>query len=281
MRRDAAGRDAVRGDVTLFAVCVGLALVALALPRTWTTALTATIRRTALRPAVMLQARAAEDRSARFRLERIQASRDSMSLVLQEDALMRRENDQLRSLINLRARLPRPFVAGEVIHRPLPSDPRTLLVGIGTGQGLAQFDPVVTADGLLGYVWSAGPASSAILTWAHPEFRASSVTGDGRVLGMLAPISAGEGGATLLALRGVALRDSLPLGATVFTSGLGGVYPRGIPVGRVISVARDSLGYERIYRVAPFVNPGDAMHVLVLTTPRDSTFLPMPGDSIP
>ena len=45
MRRDAAGRDAVRGDVTLFAVCVGLALVALALPRTWTTALTATIRR--------------------------------------------------------------------------------------------------------------------------------------------------------------------------------------------------------------------------------------------
>jgi rod shape-determining protein MreC len=54
------------------------------------------------------------------------------------------------------------------------------------------------------------------------------------------------------------------------TSGLGGVYPTGIPVGTVIGQAPEETGWERIYVLRPASNPESASHVLVLIQPSDS-----------
>lgn len=280
MRRRA-GRETPRGDLFLFAGCVALALIALALPRSWAQGLTAALRSTAFRPMVALQTRAAEDLTARFRLKGIQQQRDSLALVIQQQGALRQENDNLRSLVELRQRLVHPYVAAEVLHRPASTEGRMLLVGAGTAVGVDSFAAVVTSDGLLGAVWNAGPRTSSVMTWSHPEFRASAVTGDGRVLGLIQPSPAMEARQPLLELRGVALRDSLTIGTKVYTSGLGGVFPRGIPIGVVARIGRDELGYERVYLVRPFVNPGVVSHVLILTAPRDSTFLPLPGGEGP
>ncbi len=276
-----AGRETARGDLLLFVGCVALALIALVLPRQWAQGLTATLRTTAFRPMVILQDRAAEDLTARFRLKGIQQQRDSLALAIQQQGALRQENDNLRSLVTLRQRLARPYVAAEVLHRPASTEGRMLLVGAGTTVGVDSFAAVVTAEGLLGAIWNAGPTSSSVMTWVHPEFRASAVTGDGRVLGLVQPSPAMEGRQPLLELRGVALRDSLTIGTTVFTSGLGGVFPRGIPIGTVAKIGRDELGYERVYLIRPFVNPGIVSHVLILTAPRDSMFLPLPGGEGP
>lgn len=278
--RGPGGRDAPGGDLALLIGCLFIALLAFGLPSSWAEGLVSSIRRTALRPVVILQNRASEDRSSRFRLKNIQASRDSFALILQRDTALRRENDEFRRLLDLRARINPPFVMAELLHRPLPTDSRIMLIGVGSLDGVAQFDPVVTVDGLLGQIWSTGPRSAAVLSWVHPEFRASATAGDGHVLGMLSPVTVGSGAVPLLELRGVALRDSLPNGALVFTSGLG-VYPRAIPIGRVVGVEQDPLGYERLYRVAPFTNPGRATHVMVLISPRDSVFLQAPVEGVP
>lgn len=275
--RDRGGHGAARRDAYLLAVCTGLALVALAMPLVWSASLVASVRRSVLRPLVAMQARAEQDRTARFSLVAIQFSRDSLAQIVLAGDAVRQENDNLRELVGLRARVTRPYVAAEVLHRPTPTDSRMLLLGDGQVKGIEPFDPVVTAEGLVGYVWNAGPHSAATLTWQHPEFRASAVTGDGRVLGMISPMTSGEYGQVVLQLRGVALRDSLALGTMVYTAGLGGVYPRGIPIGSVVTVELDALGYERVYRVMPLVNPGMISHVIVITTPRDSLFLPLPG----
>jgi rod shape-determining protein MreC len=280
--RTRGGQGAAQGDLLLLGICVAVSLAALAMPSNWSAALSASIRRTVLRPLVAAQTRAEQDRLARFDLAAIQFSRDSLAQLVLQTASVREENDNLRGLMELQARVVRPFVAAEILHRPTPVDPRMLLLGGGEKRGIAAFDPVVTAEGLVGYVWSVGPASAAALTWQHPEFRASAVTGDGRVLGIVSPTTPSDGGHVILQLRGVALRDSLELGTVVYTAGLGGVYPRGIPIGTVREVALDALGYERIYFVWPFVNPGSASHVSVITAPRDSVFLPLPTrDSLP
>jgi hypothetical protein len=44
----------------------------------------------------------------------------------------------------------------------------------------------------------------------------------------------------------------------------------------VVGIEHDSLTYERVYRVAPFVNPGSVTHVEVLKAARGSTFFPVP-----
>jgi hypothetical protein len=76
----------------------------------------------------------------------------------------------------------------------------------------------------------------------------------------------------------------------VLSSGLGGVYPKGIPVGTVTSVVREQAGWERVYRLLPAASPGAVAHVLVLISPpgtslarafpSDSALLAMRLDSI-
>jgi rod shape-determining protein MreC len=71
-----------------------------------------------------------------------------------------------------------------------------------------------------------------------------------------------------LELRGVPYRDSVPLGTLVLSSGLGGVFPKGIPVGTVTGTLREEAGWERVYRLRPAANPGSTTHVLILVGTR-------------
>lgn len=280
--RDYGGRDAPTGDLALVVGCLVVALMAYAIPRPWSAGLVSAVRQSALRPVVRLQARAEQDRTSRFRLQEIQAARDSLAIEALADSGLRQENAALRAMLGLRERASTPWVPAQVLHRPIPTDARTLMLDGGTNRGIARSNAVVTPEGLLGYVWSVSGITATVLTWMHPEWRASAVTGDGEVMGILVPTVVGPAGQPLLELRGVALRDSLAIGSVVYTSGLGGVFPRMIPVGRVVASVADPMGYERIYRVAPFVAPGRAGHVMVLTASSDSVDLfPADGDSLP
>lgn len=84
--RDVGGRDAASGDLLLFTGCIAVALLAYGLPRPWAAELVGAIRRTALRPVVQLQSRAAQDRTSRFRLSTVQAAHDTLALRILEDS---------------------------------------------------------------------------------------------------------------------------------------------------------------------------------------------------
>src|SRR3954451_12955548 len=117
------------------------------------------------------------------------------------------------------------------------------------------------------------------MTWAHPEFRVSTFTVTGNASGVVAPslLTTGDGA---LEFRGVPYRDSVPVGTMVLSSGLGGVYPKGIPVGTVTGLVREQAGWERVYRLLPAANPGSAAHVLVLvSSPGRDLAAAFPSDS--
>jgi rod shape-determining protein MreC len=71
----------------------------------------------------------------------------------------------------------------------------------------------------------------------------------------------------LLELSGVPYRDLVPAGTRLFTAGFGGVYPRGIPIGEVVGVAREEEGVSRTYYVRPSVHPASVTHVVLLVAP--------------
>ncbi len=60
------------------------------------------------------------------------------------------------------------------------------------------------------------------------------------------------------------LSASLPTGTPIVSSGVGGVYPRGIPIGTVIGELKTTEGWARTYLVQPAVHPFDVTSVLVL-----------------
>jgi rod shape-determining protein MreC len=122
-------------------------------------------------------------------------------------------------------------------------------------------------EGLLGMVRSVDPHTSIALAWTHPDFRVSAMVEGARVFGIVGARPGGRSG-ELMELRGVPYRDQLEPGTLVVTSGLGGVFPRGIPIGTVQGVLSESAGWERTYLLRPAVHPAEASHVIVLNVER-------------
>lgn len=274
-------RSLSRRDNALFVLCVALSVVMLVRPD-WGNRVTGMVRQSVLRPFLWMQQRAEESRTSRAVFDRLRAERDSAAYAAQFLPSLRSENQRLRDLLGLGRRLTIPYVAADVLHQSLPTDGRTLILSAGSNQGVQPFDAVVSAEGLLGVVRFVEPERSLALTWAHPEFRASAFTQPGGVFGVIGPALQVTGSDQLLQLRGVAIRDSVPLGTLVTTSGLGGVYPTGIPVGTVFGQASEETGWERIYLVKPAANPEEATQVLILRNPKNApvgrAFVP---DSVP
>jgi rod shape-determining protein MreC len=273
-------RRYTRRDTALFVLCLGLSIVGLFSPVSWTYGLADTLRRTALAPLVWLQARAEEGRTSRVRFRRLTAQRDSAAYLAQFLPSLRAENERLRQLLKLSRRVSTAYVSAEVLHQPHATDGRTLLLSAGARHGVAPFNPVVAPEGLIGVILSVTPRSSIAMSWAHPEFRVSAFTVGGNALGVVAPSAEGRNAEGLLELRGVPYRDSVPLGTLVLSSGLGGVFPKGIPVGTVTGTLREEAGWERVYRLRPAANPGSAAHVLILVSNRSGDLASaFPSDS--
>ena len=276
----ASERSYTRRDTVLFAVCVTLSLVGLLSPASWGRGIADGLRDTVLRPLVWLQARAEEGRTSRERLRVLTVQRDSAAYLAQGVPTLLAENERLRQLLALSRRLTTPYVAADVLHQSQATDGRTLLLSTGSRDGVSEFDPVVAPEGLIGVVLSAAEGTSVVMTWAHPEFRVSAFTVTGNASGVVAPSLSSTGGEGALEFRGVPYRDSVPVGTLVLSSGLGGVYPKGIPVGAVTGVIREQAGWERVYRLLPAANPGSAAHVLVLVTTSEADLAPaFPSDS--
>jgi rod shape-determining protein MreC len=270
------GRALSRRDSLLLGACLALSFGALLLPAPWALGFATAVRETALVPLIWLQRNAEEQKSSRARLRAVEAARDSIALAAQSVPGLRAENAELRALLTLRARERLPTVAAAVLRQTTATDGRTLMVGAGRQDGVGTGSPVVSPEGLVGLVVSAGLQASVAMTWAHPDFRASAVTEDGAVLGIVAPAPGADASQAFLELRGVPYRDTVAVGTVVVTSGLTSVYPKGIPIGRVTGIRREELGWERIYRLQPLANPGHVSHVLVyLRAPGEAT------DSLP
>jgi rod shape-determining protein MreC len=274
-------RRYTRRDSVLFVLCLGLSMIALFAPGDWGIGVAATLRQTVLAPLVWLQTRAEEGRTSRVRFRAVTLERDSAAYLAQFLPSLRAENERLRQLLRLSRRLNTSYIPAEVLHQPQPTDGRTLLLSVGTRQGVAPFNPVIAPEGLIGMVLSASPSSSIAMSWAHPEFRVSGFTVGGNALGLIAPSIEDPDNDGGLEFRGVPYRDSVPLGTLVMSSGLGGVFPKGIPVGTVIGTAREEAGWERVYRLRPAANPGSASHVLVLVAGRSGDLASaFPSDSL-
>ena len=279
-------RYASRADTLLFIACVGLSIAALSLPPQWREPLANGLQQSVLAPFIFLQRQTELLTAARTRYDFVVAQRDSASLAAAFLPELRNENNRLRALLGLSARLAGGYVSAEVLHQPEPTNPLSFLVSAGRREGVRPLSAVVSPEGLVGLVASVGEHSSVVLSWAHPEFRASAIARDGSVVGIAAPHGAEGPGVWLLELQGVLYRQQVPRGTVIVTSGLGGVFPRGIPIGVVVGPAGEEKGWGRTYLVRPAVHPAELSHVMVLTTPRAAgadlrNAFTTPQDSLP
>lgn len=263
--RIAEDRYGSRADTLVFLGCVALSIAAMSVPDAWRMPFSQALRQTILAPLLALQKTTETLNSTRAHVEAITAQRDSAMLAAAFLPELRSENARLRSLLGLGTRLVTGYVPAEVLHQAGPTDPLTFLVSAGRRQGVKPLDTVVSPDGLVGVVSAVDEQTSVVATWAHPEFRAAAMAVDGSVYGIVAPHGAEGPGIWLLELQGVPYRSVVPDSTLIVSSGLGGVIPRGIPVGTVIGQGAENERWQRIYLVRPLAHPASVTHVMILT----------------
>jgi rod shape-determining protein MreC len=261
-------RRGARGDVRLDAALLAGALIlgatAMALPPALSDAVAGWLRGTVLTPLVAAHARAERVRHALAAND--STSRIAGDLVLRAFSAdgLAQENERLRKLLALGERPGLRYVAAEALHTRSLGEEHILVLTAGTEAGVEPFSPVVSAEGIVGYVRSADRETSVAIVWPHPDFRVSVTTEDGAVNGIVSAHSGDGPAGYLLELRGVSFRTPLRIGTRVVSSGLGGTFPRGIPIGDVVQQLATSEGWERTYLVEPAVRTADVATVLIL-----------------
>lgn len=256
-------RFASRWDTLAFVACVGLALVARAVPERAQEAVSSGVRRTVLAPFLLVEQQTSRLRAAYAQADGFLAERDSAALRALGATSLAEENQRLRELLDLQGRLADGAVAATLLRQATPTRGLTVVLSKGARDGVRLLAPVVTPRGLLGVVRSVDPQTAVMVLWTHPDFRVSAMTPDGAVFGLVQPRGGSPDLMTML-LVGVPYRDTIPAGTPLLTSGFGGVYPRGIPIGTVMGMLDEQEGLARSYVVRAAVHPGSASHVMVL-----------------
>ncbi len=262
------GRLNTRIDLIVLIVCLVLALAARTLPATMRDPVATSMRRTFLAPLVILQGRAELSRQSLLLTEAKTAIRDSVSLAAMRAGSLEGENDRLRKLIGLGSRLRWGFVPAEALHGRGIRDETTVILTAGSQAGVSRLSPVLAPEGLVGVVDAVDPTMSHAMLWTHPDFRVSAMSPDGSAFGIAQAHLRGAAGGYLLELRGVPFRSQLKPGALIVSSGWGGVWPRGIPVGTVLQEIQTSESWARTYLLRPAVNPADIYSVMILRRDR-------------
>jgi rod shape-determining protein MreC len=262
-----------KADILLLALAIVLSITALMLDAT---PVAQVLRRTVVAPLVGLQQGSERWRNAWLQRESIAIARDSMALRAMNAQALVAENDQLRKLTGLGRRLQWGFIPAEALQTSVEQGfdfVTTVTLTAGSNAGVRKESAVVAPEGLVGRVVTVEPTMSIAILYTNPDFRASAMSADRTAFGVVYPHSRGN---TLgdrqyfLELRNVPFRSVLKPGTAIFTAGLGGIYPAGIAVGRVVRELEANQGLSRTYLLAPAVNPSNLTSVLILTPQRSS-----------
>jgi rod shape-determining protein MreC len=173
--------------------------------------------------------------------------------LLQWQAVARRLEAENAALRNLNNMVPDPamsFITARVVGDPGGAFVRTVLINAGERNGVEKGQAAITGDGLAGRVAEVGQRSARVLLLTDINSRVPVVVGNGRDRAVLAGDNTNA--PELLYLGPTA---KIQVGDQVTTSGHGGVFPPGLPIGVVSGVS------DKGIRVRPFV---DWSHMEVL-----------------
>jgi rod shape-determining protein MreC len=142
-----------------------------------------------------------------------------------------RENARLKQLLGWKQSKAWKLKLARVVLRDPANWWRTVQIDKGTLDGLSNNLPVLTMDGLVGRVSAAGPATSTVVLIGDNNCKVAAQvveTRDTGVIGATDPLDN-----SLVALGFLSKNAKLTPGQGVMTSGLGGIFPAGIPIGKI------------------------------------------------
>lgn len=175
------------------------------------------------------------------------------------------ENERLREIVELKELNPDiQFQDAGVIGRD-PSDQfGSFTIDKGTVYGVSVYDPVVTGDGLVGYISAVGPTYAKVTTILSPETNVGAMEIKTKTTGNITgSVSLSEKGLTQMEL--LARNTVMDDGSIIVTAGTSGYYPKGLVIGTVESLSLAESGITKTAVIRPAADIASVKHVFVLT----------------
>jgi len=171
-------------------------------------------------------------------------------------------NERLRALLNFKKSIATPLLPAQVVAFDPSGWFQTILIDKGRNDGVVQDMAVVSAEGLVGRIIGVGSHHAKVLLILDGNSAVDGYIQRSRARGVLVGL-----GLELCLLKYVQRNEDVQVGDQVISSGMGGVFPKGLHVGTVQEVVRGSSGLFQRVEVKPGVNFSRLEEVLVVIQP--------------
>jgi rod shape-determining protein MreC len=195
----------------------------------------------------------------------LRGENDALRQQVQSLAEAGRRNIELEHLLNLKERVPLKTIGARVIGRDSSNWWKSIQIDRGSEDGIRVNMPVVNADGLIGKTISVTKGEARVLVLTDPNCKASALLQDSREPGVVSGPEDAFGHESRLLMTFVDRNARIKAGEAVITSGLGGIFPKGIHIGSVTRVRLNpQTGMYQDVEVKPAVDFHKLEEVLVI-----------------
>jgi rod shape-determining protein MreC len=170
------------------------------------------------------------------------------------------ENRHLSDLLELREVLAMPAVAARVIGADADELSRTLVLSQGSSDGLRRDMAVISTEGVVGKLIAVAPDASRVLLINDHNSGLDAFDQRSRARGIVAGQLNGD-----LTMKYVDRTEDVKPGDSVVTSGMDGIFPRGLLVGQVTRVSQEGPGLFLNVDIQPAADFRKLEQVLILT----------------
>lgn len=168
-------------------------------------------------------------------------------------------NERLKKLLALKESMRARTVAASIIGEDGAPWFKTLMLDRGSADGFGEGMPVLAAEGVVGQIIKVSSNSSRVLLLTDHASAIAAVVQRSRARGVVR--GAGNG---RLSLEFSLKEDDVKVGDQILTSGIGGNFPKGVPIGEVTMVKKGEYGIFQVVEVRPAVLISRLEEVLVL-----------------
>lgn len=167
-------------------------------------------------------------------------------------------NTRLAKLLEMKELVPEPTITAEIIGLDPSQWFKTIIIDRGSSEGIQAGMPVIGAEGIVGQVVTTSPNFAKIILATDPNSAVDGLVQKNRVQGSV------KGGGTSFHMDYVLKDKDVAKGDRIVTSGTGGIFPTGIPIGTVSKVEKTGRGMFQEIEISPDTDFSHLEHVLIV-----------------
>jgi len=173
-----------------------------------------------------------------------------------------KENKRLKQLLAFGRKQTKRPILSQIVGWNSSSNFKVLRINKGLEDGIRLQSPVVTSKGLVGYIYRLTDHFADVLTILDPNNKVDAIVARSRSHGILEGYEKGK-----IFMKYVSNVVPVILNDLILTSGLGNMYPKGVRIGRISKIERESYSVTQHIEITPSVDFGNLEEVIVLILP--------------